>query len=235
MVVTPDKRKLFVSYVQPAPHGTIEVFDISNNDYHQFQLVATINGVNCPEGLAVSSSGNRIYAASQCGLTQDSVFVIDTATNRVIDAIPGLAVGTDVAASPDGRHIFVSRGNYPCTLPASGAEGSPLSAIDLKSSTIVATICLCTSVGEVALSRDETSHYLVVANGKRLSVFDREKFATATPSLLNDIPLEAPILAFGISEDNGIYAYIPESHRLLLGSLKGLEHKSPELLRNSGC
>jgi len=221
LAITPDHRKLFVSNEQPIPSGSITVFDVSGSDVSHFHLVSTIASVNCPEGLVVSPQGERLYVASQCGGGADPVFVINTATDKVVGSIPGLAVGTSVAIDPRGRSLYVSRGNQPCTNARTGEIGSPLSRVDLETLKVTATACLRTSVGAIAISHDLEGRYLFVANGTRLSVFDRRSFA-ADAAPLNDIPLEAGVLGIGIADDNSVYAYLPSARRLFLYSPAGL-------------
>jgi DNA-binding beta-propeller fold protein YncE len=221
MAITPDGRKLFVSHEQAAPNGYISVFDISKDDPGEFREVSEIAGVNCPEGRAVSSKGDRLFVATQCGGDKDPVMVIDTAANTIVSSITGLAVGTSVAASRDGRRLYVGRGNFPCTTPL-GSPGSPLSVVDLGSQKIINTVCLRTSVGAIAISRDDKELYLVVLNGDSMSVFDRLGLDKATNTLdgvrLNDIRPEAPIDSFGIADDNSLYAFISKTPRLFLYS-----------------
>lgn len=221
MAITPDHRKLFVSDEQPVPAAGIWVFDVSSDRPDEFRLVAKITGVNCPEGIALSPRGDRLYVASQCGGDKDPVFIVDTATNKVIGAIPGLAVGTSVAVNRSGTRLYVGRGNFPCRQPGTGEPGSPLSVVDLRTEKIINTLCLRTSVGALAVSRDPEARFLIVANGTRLSVFDTKTLDTAQAPL-NDIPLEAPVDGFSVARDDSVYAFLPQSRRLFLYNPSGL-------------
>ena len=160
-----------MSNEQPVPSGTIQAFDIDGPDPNKYAVTATIQGVNCPEGLALSPGGRLLYVATQCGGGKDPVFMINTATNKIEGSIPSLAVGTSVAVSADGARLYVSRGNYHCNM-SNGEGGSPLSIVDTQSKNIVNTVCLHTSVGPIAISRDKYGRYLFVGNGDRMTVFD---------------------------------------------------------------
>jgi YVTN family beta-propeller protein len=228
LALTPDHRKLFVSNEQPIPNGTISVIDVSASKPEDFRVVSKIEGVNCPEGLALSPGGKRLYVATQCGGDLDPVFVIDTATNDKLSSIPRLAVGTNVAVSPSGAHLYVSRGNFLCSRGDGTERGSPFSVVNLGTHTIK-TICLRTSVGAMALSRDMQQRYLFLANGSRLTIFDRQKLDSGdavaldtTAVQLNDIPLEAPVIGIAIADDNSVYAYLPEAHKLFIYAPTGL-------------
>jgi hypothetical protein len=207
LAVTPDGRKLFVSNEQPVPGGTIQVFDIHGRDPDKYVRTATIQNVTCPEGLALSPRGNLLYVATQCGGGMDPVLIIDTATEKSKGSISNLAVGTSVAVSADGSRLYVSRGNYPCKM-SDGEGGSPLSIVDPRSKKVVNTLCLQTSVGAIAISRDADGQYLFVANGDRMTVFDRKSLDTSATSL-NEISLGGGISGIGVAEDNSVYAFVP--------------------------
>lgn len=220
LAVTPDRRKLFVSNEQPVPSGTIQAFDIDGPDPNKYVVTATIQNVTCPEGLALSPRGDLLYVATQCGGGKDPVFMINTATNKIEGAIPNLAVGTSVAVSADGARLYVSRGNYPCKM-SNGEGGSPLSIVDPQSKKIVNTVCLHTSVGPIAISRDKDGRYLFVGNGDRMTVFDR-KGLDASDRILNEIPLGSGVSGIGVAEDNSVYAFVPGKALLFLYNPQGL-------------
>lgn len=220
LAVTPDGRKLFVSNEQPVPSGTIQSFDIVGSDPNKYVVAGTIQNVTCPEGVALSPRGDRLYVATQCGGGKDPVFLIDTATNRIEGSIPDLATGSSVAVSADGARLYVSRGNYPCTM-SNGEGGSPLSIVDPQSKTIVNTVCLHTSVGPIAISRDANGRYLFVGNGDRMTVFDRKGLDVSDKSL-NEIPLGSGISGIGVAEDNSVFVYVPETALLFLYNPEGL-------------
>jgi 6-phosphogluconolactonase (cycloisomerase 2 family) len=224
LAITPDLKKLFVSNEQPIPNGTISVFDISSDKPEEFHSVSTIEKVKCPEGLSVSPNGRHLYVATQCSGGEDAVLIIDTATNVVEEEIRGLAVGTSVTVSANGRQIYVGRGNYPCVRADPNEPGSPFSIVNLISKK-TSTFCLRTSVGAIALSRDVGHRYLFVANGNRLTVFDTEKLSderkleallTDPSPYLSDISLEASVAGMAIADDNSVYAFLPVSRRLFI-------------------
>jgi DNA-binding beta-propeller fold protein YncE len=220
LAVTPDGLKLFVSNEQPVPSGTIQAFDIHGRDPNKYVLTATIQNVTCPEGLALSPRGDLLYVATQCGGGKDPVFMFNTATNEPKGSIPNLAVGSSVAVSADGARLYVSRGNYPCTM-SNGESGSPLSIVDTQSKKVVNTVCLHTSVGPIAISRDKDGRYLFVGNGDGMTVFDR-KALDASDSSLNEITLGSGVSGFGVAEDNSVYAFVPGKALLYLYNPAGL-------------
>ena len=161
-----------------------------------------------------------LYVATQCGGGKDPVFMINTATNKIEGSIPNLAVGTSVAVSADGARLYVSRGNYHCNM-SNGEGGSPLSIVDTQSKNIVNTVCLHTSVGPIAISRDKDGRYLFVGNGDGMTIFNRKSLDTSDRSL-NEIPLGSGVSGIGVAEDNGVYAFVPGKNLLFLYNPQGL-------------
>jgi DNA-binding beta-propeller fold protein YncE len=107
LALTPDEAKLYVSNQQPAPVGSISVFDLRGGD----RLLASITGVNCPEGLAMAPEGDLLYVESQCGFADDPLFVVDTRTNTVHHSFPGFAVGTTALGMlPNGDKLYIGTG-----------------------------------------------------------------------------------------------------------------------------
>jgi DNA-binding beta-propeller fold protein YncE len=126
--------------------------------------------VNCPEGLAVSPTGDKLYAASQCGAGDDPLFIIDTNSNKKIDEVPGLAVGNDVITSKDGKKAYVTRANFNWYDRRRGKVGAPLSIIDTETRRVLKTLILQVSANGLTLTPD--GRYVLVTNGYQLSVVD---------------------------------------------------------------
>lgn len=226
VAITPDGRKLFVSNEQPIPTGSIIVVEIGDEPTSA-RIVDEIRAVACPQGLAMSRDGTKLYVASQCGGGDDPVFVLDTRTHRVVSTIRGLAVGVSVTLDPDDETLYAARGNASC-LKSGGGPGSPFSVVDLPSRQVGPTICLDTSVNYIATSRD--GDFVFVANGTAISVFDGKRLRAAKrlqdperkvageAALVHTIRLEGQVGGIAVAEDNSVYAWIPSSTRLFLYS-----------------
>jgi YVTN family beta-propeller protein len=61
-------------------------------------------------GIAITPDGNRAYVAKRSrGFPSDNiVFVIDTASNTVLQTVPVGAFPEDVAVTPDGAFVYVT-------------------------------------------------------------------------------------------------------------------------------
>jgi hypothetical protein len=103
IAMSADGKKLFVAVEQPCPPGgDIHVFDTDT-----LRELASIGNVSCPEELFSATTKPLLFVASQGGLNNDPLYVIDTREDKVIKAIPGFATGFHVLATHDGGTVYV--------------------------------------------------------------------------------------------------------------------------------
>ena len=57
LVVTRDEGKLYVAVEQPAPQGVVRIVELNETKAYPAH---SIDGVNCPEGLAISPDGRKL-------------------------------------------------------------------------------------------------------------------------------------------------------------------------------
>jgi YVTN family beta-propeller protein len=67
-------------------------------------VVAIVNGVNSPEGIAVNSAGTRVYVANN---GDNSLSVIDTASNTIVSNVGGLSLPMGVDVTLDDTQVYV--------------------------------------------------------------------------------------------------------------------------------
>ena len=139
LAVSPDGRRL---YVGNSFFANVMVIDTGTN-----QLVATITVPGDAGPLTVTPDGKRVYVSNGA----NSISVIDTSTNTVVDTISGL-VG-DVAASPDNRRIYIVGGS---TVP----NTATLSVLSTLTNTVIATIPIPESAGRIAVTPDGEHVYV---------------------------------------------------------------------------
>jgi YVTN family beta-propeller protein len=208
LTVTADENKLFVANAAPIPQGSISVISLKQKPH---PVVHTIGGVNCPVGLAVTPDGRRLYVATQCGGGHDPVFIVDTATDKVIGTIPDVAVGLTPAISPDGRAAYVARGNP-----------SRISIFDTRDGASLGDLRLAAPSGEVSsMAFTSDAKFLIVGAGNTLRVFALDPNARSYRETAS-IPLECPPAAIGTSGSTRIYVWLPQSRRRLQSFLMGL-------------
>ncbi len=158
-------------------------------------VIATIPVGDTPQGVAVSPDGTRAYVTNY--QDDNSVSVIDTATNTVTTTVPVGSYPYGVAVSPDGTRAYVA--NY----TASSASGT-VSVINTATDTVTATIILTSGAYpvDVALSRDGTHAYTANFRGNSVSVID-----TATRKVTATIAVGSFPEGVTVSPD-GTHAYV---------------------------
>jgi DNA-binding beta-propeller fold protein YncE len=169
IVVTPDGHKAYVASEEPIPTGQIAVIELLAKPYPQLDVIKI--SVPSPEGMAVR--GRRLYVATQSGAGQDAIFVVNTATDRIVNWVPGFAVGIKIAVvGHDGRKLYVSRGNALSVLNISRGKLVPGESISLEP-----------TAAAIAVADDGRT--ALVANGSRITAIDTEhdKVCLSTPNL----------------------------------------------------
>ena len=67
--------------------------------------VLTITGFTLIRGVAITPDGRFVYVTN--GGTSNSVSVVDTSTNTIIETITGFNGPRNAVVSPDGRFVYV--------------------------------------------------------------------------------------------------------------------------------
>jgi len=114
VVASPDGSRVYVrtnTFVGDcgAAFDTVEVIDTSSQS-----VIASIPvGAGWTGPLAVSPDGSRLYAGNNHATAPggNSISVIDTATNKVIDTVTGTPVPQTIGASPTGTFVYVANFN----------------------------------------------------------------------------------------------------------------------------
>lgn len=58
--------------------------------------------------MVVAGKKPLLFLATQCGLNNDPIYVIDTHSDKVVQEIPGFATGGRIAVTNDGSTICAS-------------------------------------------------------------------------------------------------------------------------------
>ena len=153
LAVTPDGGFLYVMTAS----GVVDVVDT------KLQSVAASIAVGSSGALAITPDGARVYVAA--GL----VYVIDTATNTVVDSFAAETApvadvssnATSIAISPDGTRAYVGVFFFGGTTFGIGiiATGS-IVVVDTASDTVSGEIPLGSVAGEIALTADGSRAYV---------------------------------------------------------------------------
>ncbi len=153
------------AYIANLDSNSVSVIDIAGNT-----VVATIPVGSQPAGVAVNSTGARIYVANV-----DSVSVIDGASNSVIATLPVGVALYGVAVNPAGTRVYVAD------------QGSDtVKVIDASSNTIVATVPVGAAPGGIVVNPQGTRVYVTNSLSASVSVID-----TATNTEITKIQVAA--------------------------------------------
>ncbi|HZN80899.1 MAG TPA: beta-propeller fold lactonase family protein [Mycobacterium sp.] len=155
LAVRPDGKRV---YVANNFERTLSVIDTDPLHIGYRTVIKTIP-LDRPNGVAVSRDGTRVYVSHEFSGQQlgNTVSVIDSATNTVIDTITVGAKPSAMAVSPDGSRLYVTN---------SGDD--TVSVVDTATNSVVATIPVGAVPNGVAVSPDGSRIYVtnrVLING----------------------------------------------------------------------
>jgi YVTN family beta-propeller protein len=142
--------------------------------------------------IAVSADGTRVYVSNY---GDDTVSVIDTATNRVLTNIPVGDQPKGVAISPDGTHVFVS-----------SFRSDIVSVIETATDRVLTNIPVENNPTGITVSPDGTRVYVSNQESQRVSVID-----TVTNRVLWNIPVGGAPRGVAINPD-GTRVYVANSN-----------------------
>ncbi|KRE27642.1 hypothetical protein ASG82_14760 [Mycobacterium sp. Soil538] len=140
---------------------------------HPIKVIDTIEVGEAPDGVAFSPNGTRAYVANAL---DNTVSVIDTATNSVTATIAVGEMPRGVAVNPAGTRAYVTN-----------LLDGTVSVIRTSTNTVVATIPVGTSAERVAVSPGGTRVYVIGSqeNGSTLSVISAASNTVLSKIFLN--------------------------------------------------
>ncbi len=101
IAVSPDGTRLMVTHYGDDSFSVIDTADSA--------VAQTVIGVDEPFAIAVTDTPLRRAYVSTVSTAYDSILTFDMYANRVVAAHPVAHSVTDLAVSPDGRHVYASR------------------------------------------------------------------------------------------------------------------------------
>jgi DNA-binding beta-propeller fold protein YncE len=166
-------------------------------------LIDTANGavaltvIDVEESFAVAMSGRRAYVSS-VSAEHDSVLAFDTESDEVVAEYPLAFNVTDLAISPNGRHLYAGR---------TDDEGADVAMLDTKTGkedSVRIAGTAGTTTGCVRVSPEGRRLY-VAANGS--STAHLVMVDTVRKHVLNAVEITSPIRDIALSPD-GATAYV---------------------------
>ena len=163
-------------------------------------IVADIPVTGIPTGIGLTPDGTRLYVTRNA---TNTVAVIDTATNTVLQVIPvGIAASYGVAFTPDGRRAYVTNfGVSPTPGTVSVIDTDPTSA---TYNTVIATVN--TEVGSYSATTSPDGSVVYVANASgSLSIIE-----TATNKVISVVALGSDGTQNVAVSPDGTYVYVTD-------------------------
>lgn len=182
---------------------------VANYDDNNISVIDTQNGTILrtlyagvwPCELTFSTDGERLYVINQDSspisidpasglivsagnMTNSSLYVFDVKTGQVERTAQVKYTPGGIAASPDGRHIYVS-----CHNATNDRYGNVL-VLDAKDLSLVKSIDVGASPGTIMLSPDGSRLYVIYSLGitKKIAVIDTNTNVVVTDSAAQSIP-----------------------------------------------
>jgi YVTN family beta-propeller protein len=164
IAVTPDGSKVYVSIRNLRDLGAANEVAVINAATREVSRVMVGRD---PHGIAVTPDGKLAYVANY--FMDDSLSVIDTATDMVIKNIPVGSVPAGVIVSHDGQRVYVA--------DASTHEDQPpqpgtVSVVETPINRVVARIAVGRQPVGVAISPDDSKLYVTNFGDNTVSVID---------------------------------------------------------------
>jgi len=144
-----------------------------------------------PASVAVSPDGTTVYVTR---ILDDTLSVIDTSTNTVIDTVTVGHRPDSVAVSPDGTTVYTAN-----------SLDDTLSVIDTSTNTVIATVTVGDDPDSVAVSPDGTTVYTANFSDDTLSVID-----AATKTVIGTVTVGDGPRSVAVSPD-GTTVYVANS------------------------
>ncbi|OMC43270.1 YncE family protein [Mycobacterium sp. IS-1264] len=193
IATSPDGARLLVTN-----YGSDSVSVI---DTRTCRVVETIAGLDEPFAIAVGSERAYVSAVSAA---YDSVAVIDLPTGTVVATHPVTHSITDLAVSPDGRHVYSSR---------NAARGADVAALDTTTGDVEA-LEIATAPGTttacVRVSPDGGRLYVGTngpAGGRLLVIGTRGEAGQTGLRVVGTVDIGLPVRDVALSP-NGAVAYV---------------------------
>ena len=154
MAISPDGSKLYVP--QFSDPGTVAVIDTATNT-----VSTTITGLgNDPQGVAISPDGTHLYVTNG---NDNTVSVINTATDAVTATIPVDARPDAAAVSPDGSVLYVT--NF-----LDAINNGEVTVINTATNSVITTVQVGIDPSGIAVSPDGTQAYVTNEGSDTVSV-----------------------------------------------------------------
>ena len=204
------------AYVTNSNSTTITIIDTKTNE-----VIGTIDGFDGPSGMAIIPPKKKIAYVNNYGGPEGvgsgngtTVSVVDLKTNTIIDTITVGQAPAALAASHDGKHVYVI--NYVDGNPGHGT----MSIIDVRTNTVTDTVTGFSGPFAIAITPDNKYAYVTNFGSNNFAPFGTTVSVVklhCRPKIVKTIDLES-IQPSGIAiTPNGDFAYVTNYNTLYAG------------------
>lgn len=184
MAASPDGSRLVVTN-----YGDNSVSIIDTGTY---AVVNTVPGIGEPSAIAIGNVAHNCAYVSTASASYDAITGVDLSTNTVVATHPVARSISDLAVSPNGRHVYASR---------TGSNGADVAVLDTMTGRIDAI--------DIAVAPGTTTEYVRISpNGQRLYVAVQGRSGgevvvidTAARRVIDTIEIGSPIRDVALSWD----------------------------------
>jgi DNA-binding beta-propeller fold protein YncE len=190
IAVSRDGARLIVTHYGDS---SVSLIDTSDHPVAQTAVYA-----DEPFAIAIADTYRPRAYVSTVSTAYDSILAVDLRTNRVVAVHPVAHSVTDLAVSPDGKHVYASR---------TAVDGADVAVLDTETGTVDA-IGIAAAAGTTAecvrVSRDGRRLYVATNGPSRaeLVVIDAHQ-----KRVVNTVEIASPIRDIALSP-NGATAYV---------------------------
>jgi DNA-binding beta-propeller fold protein YncE len=190
IAVSPDGRRLMVTH-----YGDNSVSMIDTGDR---PIAWTAVETDEPFAIATADRGGARVYFSAVSPAYDSIVAFDVDTNRIVAVHPVAHSVTDLAVSPDGKHVYASR------TAVNGADAAVLDTATGREDAIGIAAAPGTTTECVRVSPDGRRLYVATngPSGSELVVIDAHR-----KRVVNTVEIGSPIRDIALSPD-GATAYV---------------------------
>jgi PGF-pre-PGF domain-containing protein len=152
VAVTPDGSKAYVTISPDYNGNTVSVIDTATN------MVSTVTVGYSPVQVAVNPDGSKAYVTNW---KDNTLSVIDTATNVVVSTVPVDNDPEGIAVSPDGTKLYVA-----------SVTGNIVDVLDTSSNSVIANVPVGIAPMSIAVTSNGTRAYVANRDSNNVSVID---------------------------------------------------------------
>ena len=150
----------------------------SQNDPDWLAIAEWVRGIRAEPAVSSAPASQPLVRIYVTNSASDTISVIDSATNTVVQVIPGIELPHGIAFSPDGSRIYVSN-----------EADSVLDVLDRKSGKILSTVPLSGRPNNLTITKDGSQ----VLVGIRVKSGALDVIDTASLKNVKSIPVDGPV------------------------------------------